>query len=108
MPEEKNRKIIDHISDYLLPYTNISKNNLITEGISENNIFVFGNPITDVLKTNEAQIDNSNIMKILNIRKNEYLLATIHRCENTDNLNILKNILNGLNMVAEYFDLPII
>lgn len=108
MPEEKNRKIIDHISTYLLPYTEMSKHNLISEGISEENIYVFGNPITDVLKANDLKINGSTILERLGIKEKEYLLVTLHRSENVDNISILNNILNGLNLVAQHFDMPVI
>ena len=72
VPEEVNRRIIDHSSDYLLPYTYRSCENLTSEGISRNRIFVIGNPIFEVLKYNESKIDKSKILKKLKIKKNKF------------------------------------
>lgn len=108
MPEEKNRKIIDHISNYSLPFVQSSKENLLQEGIPEESIFVSGDPIVEVIKYYEPKIDQSDILKKLNVEKGKFLLATIHRTENTNNLDALTNILRGLNLVVQHFDMPLI
>ncbi|MFA5230466.1 MAG: UDP-N-acetylglucosamine 2-epimerase (non-hydrolyzing) [Candidatus Paceibacterota bacterium] len=108
MPEEQNRIHIDHQSNYLLPYTNSSKENLLKEGMDEHNIFVFGNPIVDVLNYYKNKIDNSGILSRLELKPKDYFLVTIHRAENTNDLTILTNILNGLNLISVQFNKKII
>ncbi|WP_137789836.1 UDP-N-acetylglucosamine 2-epimerase (non-hydrolyzing) [Bacillus sp. E(2018)] len=108
VPEEKNRKVIDAISTFNLPYTKYSRENLIREGVPINRIMVSGNPIYEVLTQFEEQIDNSRILEKLNVSKGKYMLVTAHRAENVDNHVHLKEILTGLNLVAEHFNMPII
>jgi UDP-N-acetylglucosamine 2-epimerase (non-hydrolysing) len=108
VPEEKNRKVIDAISTFNLPYTKYSRENLIREGVPVNRIMVSGNPIYEVLTQFEEQIDNSRILEKLNVSKGKYMLVTAHRAENVDNHVHLKEILTGLNLVAEHFKMPII
>jgi UDP-N-acetylglucosamine 2-epimerase (non-hydrolysing) len=108
VPEEKNRKVIDAISTFNLPYTKYSRENLIREGVPVNRIMVSGNPIYEVLTQYEEQIDNSRILEKLNVSKGKYMLVTAHRAENVDNQVHLNEILTGLNLVAEHFKMPII
>src|SRR6266567_3927840 len=82
VPEEVNRRLIDHSSDILLPYTERSRQNLLAEGIPGQRIYVTGNPIKEVLDSFENQIASSPICKNLNIEKNKYFLVTLHREEN--------------------------
>ena len=108
VPEEKNRRVIDAISTFNLPYTKYSRENLIREGVPVNRIMVSGNPIYEVLTQFAEQIDNSRILEKLNVSKGKYMLVTAHRAENVDNHVHLKEILTGLNLVAEHFKMPII
>ncbi|MED1862806.1 UDP-N-acetylglucosamine 2-epimerase (non-hydrolyzing) [Fictibacillus nanhaiensis] len=108
VPEEKNRKVIDAISTFNLPYTKYSRENLIREGVPVNRIMVSGNPIYEVLTQFKEQIDNSNILEKLNVSKRNYMLVTAHRAENVDNQVHLNEILTGLNLVAEHFKMPVI
>jgi UDP-N-acetylglucosamine 2-epimerase (non-hydrolysing) len=108
VPEEKNRKVIDAISTYNLPYTKYSRENLIKEGVPLNRIMVSGNPINEVLTQYQESIDNSEILKKLNISMEKYMLVTAHRAENVDNPVHLQEILTGLNLVAESFQMPVI
>ena len=108
VPEEKNRVIIDHISDWLLPYTERSKANLIREGILPEYIFVSGNPITEILKFYNNKIEESDILKKLGLKKKDYFLATAHREENVDNSNTLDTIIQGFNLVAEKFNKDVV
>ena len=107
-PEEVNRKIIDHSTDILLPYTKESKANLLNEGIKNNKIIVTGNPITEVIHHNRFKINKSKIMKILNLKEKKYLLLTLHREENTDDFRKLKTFLIAFNKIVKKFDLKII
>lgn len=103
VPEEINRRIIDHSSSVLMPYTTRSKENLVREGIERDRIFVTGNPIKEVLDTFADQIEASEVMKSLSVKPFEYFLVTLHRAENVDNAERLTKIFDGLAEVATKF-----
>jgi UDP-N-acetylglucosamine 2-epimerase (non-hydrolysing) len=103
VPEEKNRRIIDAISSFNLPYTPQSKENLIHEGIPRNRIIVSGNPIYEVLEHYKNEIEQSNILRKLTLEKGDYFLVTAHRAENVDHEDRLLEIVKGINMVAEAY-----
>lgn len=103
VPEEKNRKVIDAIASFNLPYTPQSKVNLMKEGFPKNRIILSGNPIKEVLSAYKTSIEQSEIIKTLGLKDEEYFLATIHRAENVDNLTNLREIMNGINRVAEVY-----
>ena len=109
MPEEINRILTDHISDYLFAPTEKAKGNLLREGLDENIIFVTGNTIVDAvyqnLKIAERKVD---ILNKLNLNPKGYFLLTAHRQENVDVKERLKGILDGLELVCREFNLPII
>ncbi|AKP80282.1 MULTISPECIES: non-hydrolyzing UDP-N-acetylglucosamine 2-epimerase [Priestia] len=108
VPEEKNRRIIDAISSFNLPYTPQSKENLIKEGIPSNRIITSGNPINEVLKHYEPAIKKSSILEKLSLKENDYFLVTAHRAENVDHEDRLLEIMKGINMVAEFYQKRII
>jgi UDP-N-acetylglucosamine 2-epimerase (non-hydrolysing) len=108
VPEEVNRRIIDHSSDVLLPYTHRSKENLLREGIPIEKIYVTGNPIYEVLESYREKIDNSKVLNHLNIDDNKYFLVTAHRAENVDDPVRLKNILQSLKSISEKYHYPLI
>ena len=85
VPEEKNRRVIDAISSFNLPYTPQSKENLINEGFPKIRIILSGNPIYEVLNDYKTEIENSEILTNLKLSKEEYFLVTAHRAENVDN-----------------------
>ncbi|CAI6043252.1 non-hydrolyzing UDP-N-acetylglucosamine 2-epimerase [Cohnella sp. JJ-181] len=101
VPEEKNRRIIDAVSTANLPYTENSKQNLLREGFPVARIFKTGNPIFEVLEHYKPKIDASDVLERLGLKPGGYLLATIHRAENVDDPNRLREIVTGLGMVAE-------
>jgi UDP-N-acetylglucosamine 2-epimerase (non-hydrolysing) len=103
VPEEKNRKIIDSVSSYNLPYTNISKNNLLKEGFPEERIFVTGNPIKEIIQFYEKDIEDSNILEKLNLQKNKYIISTAHRAENVDVEERLKNIFKSFEIISKEY-----
>ncbi len=110
MPEEINRVLTDHISDYLFAPTENAKNILLKEGIEKEKIFVTGNTIVDAVYQN-IQIANkkeSNILKKLGIENSNYFLVTLHRTENVDNIERLKSIIDGLNIICKKYQLLII
>lgn len=103
VPEEKNRKIIDSISTINLPYTNLSRENLLREGIPNNKIFVTGNPINEVLNCYSYAIDQSKILEQLGLERNKYIIATAHRAENVDNDERLRNIFESFQEISKEY-----
>ena len=109
MPEEINRVLADHVSDYLFAPTEKAKENLLREGIGENKIFITGNTIVDAVYQNlEIAGRKMNILMRLNLNPEKYFLVTTHRQENVDVKNRLKSILDGLELVHHEFNLPLI
>lgn len=108
VPEEVNRKVIDHSSAILLPYTHNSKENLLREGIEINRIYVVGNPIYEVINTYGKKIIKSNVHKRLKVEPLKYFLVTIHREENVDDKARLSNILTALDMIQKRYKMPVV
>lgn len=109
MPEEINRVLTDHISDYLFAPTQISKENLLREGMMPDKIFITGNTIVDALYQNLALAERrSDILKKLGLKPKKYFLLTLHRQENVDSKERLIMILKGIKLVYETFNIPII
>lgn len=108
VPEEINRKIVDHISDINLPYTEHSRRYLLSEGIRKDHIFVTGSPMTEVLHKNMDKIENSKVLEELELEKEKYILVSAHREENIDNEENFFSLMNALNNIAEIYKLPII
>jgi len=106
VPEEKNRRIIDHAASINLPYTGYSRENLLREGLPNNKIFVTGNPIREVLDYYSGAIQHSTIVKRLGLVPYQYIVATAHRAENVDNPTRLSNILEAFETISE--NLPIV
>ena len=100
LPEESNRKIIDSISKYNLPYTDNSKENLIREGFHKNFVFKTGNPIYEILWKFDPEILSSIILDKLNINDKDYVLMTFHRSENVDNSEVLENIVDAIHHIS--------
>jgi UDP-N-acetylglucosamine 2-epimerase (non-hydrolysing) len=108
VPEEVNRRVIDHSSDILMPYTERSRQNLLKEGIDGQRIFVTGNPILEVINHYEPEIAKSQIHKKLGLKKNKYFLVTLHRAENVDLKSRLKDLLTALDQIQKQYKLPLI
>jgi UDP-N-acetylglucosamine 2-epimerase (non-hydrolysing) len=108
VPEEVNRRIIDHSSDVLMPYTNRSKENLLREGIERQRIFVIGNPIYQVMNHYSPQIESSDVLRRLELEPNRFFLVTLHRAENVDDPKRLASFLTGLGLVSETYHQPVI
>lgn len=108
VPEEINRKIVDHISDINLPYTEHSRRYLLSEGIRKEHIFVTGSPMTEVLHKNMDKIENSKVVEELGLEREKYILVSAHREENIDNEKNFLSLMNALNSIAETYQLPII
>tara|TARA_B110000027_G_C16114533_1_gene299471 strand:- start:2003 stop:3136 length:1134 start_codon:yes stop_codon:yes gene_type:complete len=107
VPEETNRKIVDHISDINLTYSDIAREYLLREGLSADRIIKTGSPIFEVLKAYESKIEESNILHRLKLSKEKYFLVSAHREENINSSNFL-NLVKSLNTIAEVYKLPII
>lgn len=103
LPEETNRKIIDSVSTYNLPYTEGSKQILLDEKFNKNHIFKTGNPIYEVLNYYEKEISESNILNKLGIKDLRYVLVTTHRTENVDSEDIFKDIIKSINKISEEY-----
>lgn len=108
VPEETNRKIIDAVSHFNLPYTPGSRENLLREGMPPARIWVSGNPIYEVLQHYQSQIAASQIHDKLGIEQNQYFLVTAHRAENVDNKARLNAISAALQEIAETWNLPVV
>lgn len=109
MPEEINRVLTDHISDYLFAPTEVARQNLLAEGIAEHKICVTGNTVVDAVYQNlEIARRKVDVLKNLDLSPREYFLVTAHRQENVDNRTRLKEILKGLEGVQKEFSLPIV
>lgn len=108
VPEEINRKIVDHISDVNLPYTEHSRRYLLSEGIRKEHIFVTGSPMAEVLYKNESNIKKSKVLEELELEKDKYILVSAHREENIDNDENFYSLMNAINSIAEMYQIPII
>lgn len=108
VPEEVNRRIVDHISDYNLAYTENSRRYLIEEGIHPGAIYVTGSPLVEVLNFYKGKIEKSSILEKLKLQKGKYFVASCHREENVDNPTHLKELFESLNSVAQKYKLPVI
>lgn len=108
VPEEINRKIVDHISDINLPYTENSRRNLVREGIKSDHIFVTGSPLFEVYTRNYDSINRSEVLNQLNLSPQKYIVVSIHREENVDNDQNFKSICDSLNAIVSHYQYPII
>lgn len=108
LPEEINRKIVDHISDVNLPYTEHARRYLIAEGYRKEYIYVTGSPMTEVIKKYEDRINSSKILDILGLTKGKYFLVSAHREENIDNENNFISLMTAINEIADKYQMPVI
>lgn len=108
VPEEINRRIIDHSSNVLMPYTHRSKENLLREGIERQRIFVIGNPIYEVLNAYAKRIEASDALARLSIVSDRFFLVTLHRAENVDQIDRLEKLLRGFALVADTYQMPLV
>jgi UDP-N-acetylglucosamine 2-epimerase (non-hydrolysing) len=108
VPEEVNRRVIDHSSSVLMPYTNRSRENLLAEGFPVNRLYVTGNPIKQVIDRFAAKIDASAALQELGLRRGKYFLVTLHRAENVDIEDRLRSLLDGLALLHKEFGLPVV
>jgi UDP-N-acetyl-L-fucosamine synthase len=107
VPEETNRKIVDHVSDINLPYSDISREYLLREGLPADRIIKTGSPMYEVLNYYKRKIENSSVLKNLSLEKNKYFVISAHREENISSQNFNK-FLDILNFLAKDYNFPII
>lgn len=108
VPEETNRKIIDHLADFNLVYTEHARRHLLSEGLPHRRIYLTGSPMKEVLMHYKSKIDQSTALKDLNLSKKEYFIVSVHREENVDHPKSLTKILDLLNQIASKYDIPVI
>lgn len=108
VPEEVNRKIIDAVSSFNLPYTPGARDNLLREGVEPHRIWISGNPIFEVLNHFHERITASDIVDRLGLTPRQYILVTAHRAENVDHERRLRNIVTGLKLVADTTGLTVV
>jgi len=107
VPEETNRKIVDHISDINLTYSSIAREYLLREGLNPDRVIKTGSPMLEVLSANRSEIEQSDVLNELGLEKQNYFVVSAHREENINSNNFLK-IVNILGAIGEKYDLPII
>jgi UDP-N-acetylglucosamine 2-epimerase (non-hydrolysing) len=108
VPEEVNRRIIDHSSDVLMPYTESSRANLVAEGIPRQRIYVTGNPILEVIEHHDAKISASKAHASLGVEPDRFFLVTLHRAENVDLPERLQAFVAAFSALAETYNVPVI
>jgi UDP-N-acetylglucosamine 2-epimerase (non-hydrolysing) len=108
VPEESNRRIIDHISSVLLPYTNGARENLLREGIKAENIYVTGNPIYEVVQYFANRIALSTVLSDFDVEEGKFFLVTAHRAENVDVEHRLRNLVNALVSLQDRYGFPVL
>jgi len=108
VPEEINRKIVDHIADINLPYTEHSRRYLLAEGFRKEHIFVTGSPMPEVIHRNMEKIKSSKALATYGVEKGKYFVLSMHREENIDIEYKFKELIKALDVIAETYGLPIV
>lgn len=103
-----NRKIVDHISDINMPYTEHSRRYLLSEGIDGKTMFVTGSPMREVLRDHMEEIKSSDVLKRLDLKERNYILVSAHREENIDLEENFMDLMNAINRIAEKYQMPVI
>lgn len=108
VPEETNRKLVDHISDFNLVYTEHARRHLLSEGIQHRRIYLTGSPMREVLDHYRERIEASDVLSRLELNDRGYFIVSLHREENVDSVERLSALVDALNQIAVQFDMPII
>jgi UDP-N-acetylglucosamine 2-epimerase (non-hydrolysing) len=108
VPEETNRKIVDHISDFNLVYTEHARRHLLSEGLAHRRIYLTGSPMREVLEHYRAKIDASDVLARLGLAPRGYFIVSLHREENVDNSARLRSLHETLSALAARYDIPVI
>ena len=108
LPEETNRRIVDHISDVNLPYTDHARRYLIAEGVKKEHVYVTGSPMKEIICAHESEIEGSRILEQLRMKKGKYIVLSAHREENMDNEQHFMSLMSAVNSLAEKYQMPVI
>jgi UDP-N-acetylglucosamine 2-epimerase (non-hydrolysing) len=108
VPEETNRRIVDHTADINLTYSTNARDYLLAEGLPADRVIKTGSPMFEVLNHYMPQIDNSNVLSRLGLQKEQFFVVSAHREENVDSPKQLAKLAETLNTVASHYDLPVI
>lgn len=108
VPEETNRRIVDHISDINMPYSENARLYLIKEGVHPGTIFVTGSPMAEIWEFYKKDVEQSQVLKELSLKKGKYFVVSIHREENVDEKESLGKLIDALNAVAKIYKMPVI
>jgi len=108
VPEEINRRLVDHIADINLTYSSIARDYLLSEGLPADMIIKTGSPMFEVLNTFRDGIESSDVLRRLRIKENEFFVVSAHREENVDSDKNFLNLMESLNLIAEVYQMPII
>lgn len=108
VPEETNRKIVDHIADINLTYSDIAREYLLREGLLPDRVIKTGSPMYEVIKSKLDDINNSNVLNKLNLEKNKYFVVSAHREENINSERNFLNLVESLNAIADKYNFPVI
>ncbi len=108
VPEEINRRIVDHIADFNFPYSELARNNLLSEGIHPRKIALMGSPLYEVIGLHKQAIADCKVLEKLKLKSREFFLVSAHRQENVDSDERLAILLNTLNSLAQHFGMPVL
>jgi len=108
VPEEINRRIVDHVADINLTYSAIAREYLLREGLSPDRVYKTGSPMYEVLHTNKEKINSSKVLTDLKLKMGEYFVVSTHRAENVDPDDQFLKIVNIINAIGEKYEIPII
>lgn len=108
LPEETNRRIVDHIADVNLPYTEHARRYLIAEGIRKEHIYVTGSPMREVIQAHQKEIDSSIVLDELKLEKKRYIVLSAHREENIDHDQHFESLMSAVNQMAGTYQMPVI
>ncbi len=108
LPEETNRRIVDHIADVNLPYTEHARRYLLAEGIRKEHIYVTGSPMKEVIFAHQKQIENSDVLERLHLEQGNYIVLSAHREENVDHEAHFAGLMGAVNAMAETYQKPVI
>lgn len=108
VPEETNRKLVDHIADFNLVYTEHARRHLLSEGIQHRRIYLTGSPMREVLEHYRDRIETSDVLSRLSLKRQGYFIVSLHREENVDNAARLRSLRDTLNSLARDHDMPVI
>ncbi len=108
LPEETNRRIVDHISDINMPYTEHARRYLIAEGIRKEHIYVTGSPMKEIIVAHQKEIDNSKVLNDLDITAGTYIVLSAHREENIDDFDHFESLMDAVNTMARTYNMPVI